>query len=69
MAITHPRRRSGLGTLFIALVLLLVGGYYVLRNTLGIDLPELDSDAVAPVLAVVAGVLLLYRYWADRTEG
>ena len=67
MAITHTRRRSGLGTLFIALVLLLVGGYYVLRNTLGIDLPELDSDAVVPVLAVVAGALLLYRYWDDRT--
>jgi hypothetical protein len=66
MTFTPVRRRSGLGTLFIALVLLIVGGYYLLRNTLGFDLPELDSDVVVPVLAVIAGALLLYRYWGER---
>ena len=41
--VSHHRvaRRSGVGTVVIALILIFVGGYYVLRNTLGIDLPEL----------------------------
>lgn len=68
MSFTRPRRRSGLGTLFIAAVLLLVGGYYMLRNTFGVDLPELDSDAVVPILAVLGGAFLLVRYWQDRAE-
>ena len=59
-------RRTGVGTLVIGLILVAVGGYYVLRNTLGIALPELDSDQVVPAIAVVVGMALLYRVWGDR---
>ena len=52
-------RRSGVGTVVIALILIFVGGYDVLRNTLGIDLPELDSDQVVPLIAVILGLALL----------
>jgi hypothetical protein len=66
MAGSGRGRRSGVGTVVVALILIVIGGYYVIRNTFGIDLPQLDSDQVVPVIAVVIGVALLYRVWADR---
>lgn len=71
MSESRVRRRSNVGAVVIALILVVVGGYYVLRNTLGMDLPELNSDQVVPVLAVIIGVAMLYRVWTDspgRTE-
>lgn len=62
-------RRTGVGTVVFAIVLVVIGGYYVLRNTLGLDLPELDSDQVVPIIAVVIGLALLYRAWTDREAG
>ena len=44
-------RASG-GGLILAIILIGVGGYYFLRNTLGLDLGELDEDAVWPVIAI-----------------
>ena len=38
----------------------------MLRNTLGIDLPELDSDQVVPLIAVIFGLALLYRAWQEN---
>ncbi len=64
----RPARRAGAGTIVFAVVLIVIGGYYVLRNTLGIELPELSSDAVVPVIAVVLGVALLYRAWSERSD-
>jgi NADH:ubiquinone oxidoreductase subunit 4 (subunit M) len=66
----RPRaRRSGVGTVLFAAILIVVGGYYVLRNTLGMDLPELDSDQVVPIIAVLIGLALLYNAWQDRITG
>ena len=59
-------RRSGVGTVVFALVLIVIGGYYVLRNTLGIGLPELDSDQIVPLIAVILGLALLYRAWQEN---
>ncbi len=64
----RPVRHTSVGTVVFALVLIVIGGYYVLRNTLGINLPELSSDAVVPVIAVVLGLALLYRAWRDSSE-
>jgi protein-S-isoprenylcysteine O-methyltransferase Ste14 len=61
-------RRSGVGTVVVGVVLVLVGGYYVLSNTLGMDLPPLDSEKLVPVLAVIGGAVLLYRAWRDRAD-
>jgi hypothetical protein len=51
----------------IGLILVVVGGYYVLRNTIGINLPELDSSAIVPMVAVAVGFALLYRASRPRT--
>ncbi len=54
-------RSSAAGALVLGALLLFVGGYYFLRNDLGLDLGELDSDLVWPIVAVVLGALLLAR--------
>jgi hypothetical protein len=56
-----PRRRTGTGAIVIGGILIIVGAYYVLRNTFGIDLPELDDDAVWPLLVLAIGALFLLR--------
>jgi hypothetical protein len=61
-------RQNGGGLIF-ALILLAVGGYYTLRNTFGIDLGELDEDAVLPVIAVAFGLWFLYRSLTSSAEG
>ncbi len=60
-------RHNG-GGIILALVLLVVGGYYFLRNTLGFDIGELDSDAVAPIVVIAFGGWLLYRSLTTRTD-
>ena len=53
--------RTNGGGLILAVVLILVGGYYFLRNTLGLDLGELDDDAVWPIIVIAFGAWILYR--------
>ena len=53
--------RTNGGGLILAIILILVGGYYTLRNTLGFDLGELDEDAVWPLIVIALGAWILYR--------
>ncbi len=63
----HGRRRGlDLGALIFGAALLFVGGYYVLRNTFGFDLQELDSEKVWPVIVLAIGVAVLVRAWTGR---
>lgn len=48
-------RRIDFGGLVFGVIILFVGGYYVLRNTLGLDLGELDWEPIWPVLLVLLG--------------
>lgn len=66
--IRETLRRAG-GRMIIGLLFLFVGGYYLLRNTLGFDLGELDGEAVWPVLVVAFGAWILYRGLESRGEG
>lgn len=59
--------RTNGGGLIFAVILILVGGYYFLRNTLGFDLGELDEDAVWPLIVIALGAWILYRNLS--TEG
>jgi hypothetical protein len=54
------RRRSDFGALVFGAIILFVGGYYLLRNTLGWDLDELNWEPIWPVLVIVLGLAILY---------
>jgi protein-S-isoprenylcysteine O-methyltransferase Ste14 len=59
-------RRSGVGTVVVALVLIVVGGDYLLKSAFGSALPEPDSEVGIPAIAVIIGLALLYRAASDR---
>jgi Domain of unknown function (DUF5668) len=54
------RHRSDLGGLILGAVVLFAGIYYLLRNTLGFDLDELDWEPIWPVIVIALGVAILY---------
>jgi hypothetical protein len=64
---THRRRRDG-GGLVLGGILVLVGVYYLLQQTLGFDLPDLDWDKLWPVILIAIGGLVLYGAWRRRNE-
>lgn len=49
-----------------ALLVILAGGYFLLRDTLHIGVPEISWDAAWPVLVIVLGLLVLARGLAGR---
>jgi divalent metal cation (Fe/Co/Zn/Cd) transporter len=52
-------RRFDLGALVIGGVILLVGGFYLLRNTFGLNLGELDWEPLWPILVVLLGAAIV----------
>ena len=66
MATDRTERRPGIGTVLLALGLIALGGYYLLRNTFGVDLPELDGDTVLPIVAIGLGIVILFNAWERR---
>jgi hypothetical protein len=65
-------RRSGrfdLGAIVFGCILLFVGGYYVLRNTLGFNLAELEWESLWPILVVLLGVSVLVGAMTRRQGG
>jgi len=59
-------RRLDLGGLIFGAILLVVGGYFVLRNTLGFDIPNLNWDLIWPLFIVALGVGVL---WGAMAHG
>ena len=64
----RTRGRWDVGAIVFGGILLFVGAYYLLRNTLGFNLDELDWEPIWPVLVILLGVAVLYRAWARRSE-
>ncbi|HET9497514.1 MAG TPA: hypothetical protein VFP83_04245 [Candidatus Limnocylindria bacterium] len=64
---TTRRDRSAFGGIVVGLILIVVGGFYVLTNLVGVTL---NWDAVWPLLIVGLGVLFLARAMvaSDATE-
>jgi LiaI-LiaF-like transmembrane region len=65
------RRSSGrldLGAILFAAVLIFVGGYYLLRNTFGFDLADLDGDAIWPIAVIALGIVVLYNTWGRQAD-
>lgn len=63
-------RELNLGALIFGAVLVFVGIYYVLRNTLGLDMADLDQDKIWPIIVVALGIAVLTRvYTRSRSRG
>lgn len=54
-------QRLDVGALVLGAVILIAGGWYFLRNTLGFDLDELDWDPIWPILVIVLGGSIVFR--------
>lgn len=55
------------GFLFGA-ILILVGAYYLLTRTFGMDLPQLDWDQIWPLFVIALGAGILWRALVSRTD-
>lgn len=53
------RLGSRIASLGIGLLLAGVGAYYVLRNTFGITMPQIDWDLIWPVIVLLVGLAIV----------
>lgn len=53
--------RLDVGAVLFGSIILFVGVYYFLRNTLGFDLGELDGDAIWPIIVIAIGLAIVVR--------
>jgi uncharacterized integral membrane protein len=60
-------RKVDIGALIFGAILLLVGGYYLLVNTFGVTLPELDWDQIWPIALIGLGLAVVARAIASRS--
>jgi hypothetical protein len=49
------------GGLILAGALIAVGGYFLLRNTFGVTLPDIPWDQLWPVLVIILGIVAMAR--------
>lgn len=60
------RRGSDSSALFWGVLLLIVGIWFFLRETLGMDLPSIRWDTVWPILLIAIGALVIFRGLRNR---
>jgi hypothetical protein len=58
--------RVDLGALIFGAILLMVGGYYLLVNTFGFELPELDWDQIWPIALIALGLAVVAKAIQSR---
>lgn len=56
-------RRADIGRVIVGLIIVGVGVYYLLVNTLGYAMPDVDWDKVWPFAVMALGVGILWRAW------
>jgi hypothetical protein len=57
-------RRLDVGAILIGLIILGVGIYYLLVNTFGFRLAELDWDKIWPLAVIALGIGILWGAWS-----
>jgi LiaI-LiaF-like transmembrane region len=61
-------RSVDVGALIFGAILLLVGGYYLLVNTFGWDLPDLNWDMIWPLALIGLGLAVVARALQSRAS-
>jgi hypothetical protein len=63
-----PRERdSNLASIVIGLILVAIGAWYFLEQTLGIRLPRISWRDIWPVLLILLGVFVIIRTMSRRS--
>ena len=65
----HRLRGLDLGAVIIGVLVLGVGAYYVLVNTFGVNLPDLDWDKIWPLAVMAVGVAIIAGAWSRMGRG
>jgi cell division protein FtsX len=60
-------RRIDIGAILLGLLILGVGIYYVLANTFGLQMAELDWDKIWPLAVVALGIGIIWGAWSRMT--
>lgn len=68
MTMDERHRRRDRGGIVFGVILLLVGGYYLLQQTLGLNLPDLNWDQLWPVIVMIIGGVIVYGAWSRNRE-
>jgi hypothetical protein len=61
MVMNRRTREFDVGALIIGAAIIVVGGFYFLRNTLGFEMGELNWDAIWPFFVIAIGLSILVR--------
>jgi Domain of unknown function (DUF5668) len=56
-----PRRRVDTGTVVWGLILIVVGGWFFLDQTLGFEMPDVDWGTIWPVILIVIGAAVILQ--------
>jgi hypothetical protein len=56
-----PRRGPDTGTVVWGLILIVVGGWFFLDQTLGLEMPDLDWGSIWPVVLIVIGAAVILQ--------
>ena len=59
--------RIDLGALIFGAILVIVGAYYLLENTFGITMPEINWDQVWPIVVIALGCAVVLRALVSRS--
>ena len=62
------RRRVDTGTVIWGLILIAVGGWFFLDQTLGLNMPNIDWGDVWPIILVVVGAAVVLQGLGRRSS-
>ena len=63
-----PRsRESNIASMVVGIILLVIGVWYLLDQTLGIEMPRIDWSDFWPILLIAIGGIMLVRSARSRT--
>ncbi len=65
----NERRLIDPGAVLFGLIVLGVGVYYLLTNTFGFEMPELDWDQIWPIAVIALGLGILWQTWIRMGGG
>jgi Domain of unknown function (DUF5668) len=63
-----PREpETNVASIVVGLILLVIGIWYLLDQTLGLDMPRIDWSDFWPIILIAIGGIMLYRSATRRT--